>query len=85
MVVVHQVQVSYIHCYISPFGVIPKRAKPGQWQLIVYLSSPSNASVNDGIDKDMCSVSYVTVGRVVDELLQLGPGALMGVVVVYIL
>ena len=78
MVVVHPVQVSYIHCHISPFGVIPKRAKPGQWRLIVDLSSPSSASVNDGIDKDMCSVSYVTVDQVVDELLRLGPGALMG-------
>ena len=78
MVVVHPVQVPYIHCHISPFGVIPKRAKPGKWRLIVDLSSPSNASVNDGIDKDMCSVSYVTVDQVVDELLRLVPGALMG-------
>lgn len=43
----------YIHCHISPFGVIPKKSKPGHWRLIVDLSSPENASVNDGIDKDM--------------------------------
>ena len=78
MVVVHPEEVPYIHCHISPFGVIPKKAKPGQWRLIVDLSSPSNTSVNDGIDRDMCSVAYVTVDQVIDELLRLGPQTSMG-------
>ncbi len=63
-----------IHC---PFGVIPKKAKPGHWCLIVNLSSPENASVNDGIDKDMCSTSYITTDSVVDRILQVGRGALL--------
>ena len=42
------------------------------------LSAPINASVNDGIDKDMCSISYITIDQIVDKLLQLGRGALMG-------
>ena len=71
------VEIPHIHCHISPFRVIPKRAKPGKRRLIVDLSSPSNASVNDSIEKDMCSVSYVTIEHIVDELLCLGPGALM--------
>ena len=75
MVVVLTGQVSYIRCHISQFGVIPKGARPGKWRLIVDLSSPSNASVNDGIDKNMCSVSYVTIDQIVDKLLQLSPRA----------
>ena len=77
MVVIPPTQVPYIHCHISPFGVIPKKAKPGKWRLIVDLSSPMNASVNDGIDKDMCSISYITIDQVVDVIVQLGHGALM--------
>ena len=34
---------------ISSFGVIPKKGQPGKWRLIVDLSSPWGASVNDGI------------------------------------
>lgn len=45
---------------ISPFGVIPKKAA-GQWRLILDLSSPSGSSVNDGISKDLCSLSYVSI------------------------
>ena len=61
IVVIPQSQVPYIHCHISPFGVIPKKAKPGKWCLIVDLTSPANASVNDGIDRDMCSLLPVVV------------------------
>ena len=42
--------------HISPFGVIPK-AVPGKRRLIVDLSSPQGKSVNDGISKDLCSLS----------------------------
>ena len=59
MVVISPTQVPLIHCQISPFGVIPKKTKPGKWRLIVDLSSLMNASVNDGIDRDMCSISYI--------------------------
>ena len=41
----------------SDFGVIPKSS--GGWRLIVDLSSPGGWSVNDGIQEDLCSVSYV--------------------------
>ena len=39
---------------ISSFGVIPK-STPGKWRLILDLSSPHGKSVNDGIDKTLCS------------------------------
>ena len=43
---------------VSRFGVIPK-GKTGKWRLIVDLSSPDGASVNDGIDPDLCSLTYM--------------------------
>ncbi len=77
MAVVHPEDMPHIHCHISPFGVIPKKSKPGHWRLIVHLSSPENASVNDGINKDMCSTSYITTDWVIDHILSLGRGTLM--------
>ena len=43
---------------VSLFGVIPKRHAPHKWRLIVDLSSPKGCSVNDGISKELCSLSY---------------------------
>ena len=42
----------YPNLHVSSFGVIPKRGQPGKWHLILDLSSPGKASVNDGIDLD---------------------------------
>ena len=64
-----------IHC--SPIGIIPKKNKPGKWRLIVDLSSPENGSVNDGIEKDICSLSYTSVDVVADKVLALGRGAML--------
>ena len=63
--------------HISPFGVIPKKNKPGKWRLILDLSSPEGHSVNDGISKDLCSLSYVSIDDAVTGILQVGRGALM--------
>ena len=60
---------------VSPFGVIPKPSKPGQWRLIVDLSSPQGASVNDGISSKWASLAYVSVDQIVDTVLQLGQGS----------
>ena len=43
------------------FGVIPKK-HPGKWRLIVDLSHPRGRSVNDGIEKELCSLSYTFCG-----------------------
>ena len=61
---------------ISPFGVIPK-GQTGKWRLIVDLSSPHGSSVNDGIDSELCSLSYVSVEDVASIILRLGRGTLM--------
>lgn len=65
-----------VHC--SPIGVIPKKHKPGKWRLIVDLSSPEGASVNDGVSKDMCSLSYTSVDIIAEKVVSLGQGTLLG-------
>ena len=60
--------------HVSGFGVIPKSHK---WRLIVDLSSPDGSSINDGIDRATCSLSYVTVDDIAQVALQLGRGALI--------
>ena len=47
--------------HISPIGFIPKKNKPGKYRLIVNLSAPEGASVNDGISFVASSFHYVTV------------------------
>ena len=63
-----------VHC--SHMGVIPKRYKPNKQQLIVDLSSPGDASVNNEIGK-MCSLSYTSVDVVVERIPDLGKNALL--------
>lgn len=57
---------------LNPFGVIPKRGRPGKWRLIVNLSSPDGRSVNDSISAEYCSISYATVDDAVRIIRQLG-------------
>ena len=54
-----------MHVHRSPFGVIPKRNKPGKWRLILNLSAPDKASVNDGISKELSSLGYMSVDDLV--------------------
>lgn len=64
-------------CHISPIGMVPKSGFPPKWRLIVDLSSPRNASVNDGISPDLCSVKYATVDCALLFIRQLGRGSLL--------
>ena len=57
--------------------VIPKHGQPGRWWLIVDLSFPTRTSINDGIDKDSCSLQYTTVDNATRLSSQLGQGTLM--------
>ncbi len=63
--------------HTSPFGVIPKKRNSAKWRLIVDLSAPENASVNDGIDRSLCSLAYVSVDTVAEAVLELGRGTEM--------
>ena len=60
----------------SPIGVVEKK-EPGKFRTIMNLSFPSGLSVNDGIQKDKFSLSYVTVDNAIDIILSLGPGCLL--------
>ena len=64
-----------VHC--SPVGVIPKKNRPDKWRLIVDLSTPEGHSVNDGISKELPSLSYISVDAVISGIVSLGRGALM--------
>ena len=63
--------------HVSRFGVIPKAHQSGKWRLIVDLSHPKGASINDGIDPSLCSLSYTSVDEAANRVLQRGRGALM--------
>ena len=67
----------YPNLHVSSFGVIPKRGQPGKWRLIVDLSSPGGASVNDGIDPDEFTLHYITVDQAIRVVSKLGRGTLM--------
>ena len=62
--------------HISPFGVIPK-SEPGKWHLILDLSSPNSHSINDGVDKRVSSLSYVSIDDIADRVMLKGRGTLM--------
>ena len=64
------------YAHISRFGVIPKKYSQ-QWRLIVDLSHPIGFIVNDGILKDLCSLSCITVDTAIQHILSLGPGSLL--------
>ena len=61
--------------HINRFGVIPKSHQPNKWRLIVDLSFPVHRSVNDGIPKELCSMSYVTIDDAIRRIISVGPGA----------
>ena len=41
------------------------------------LSYPRGHSINDGIPKRLCSLSYISVDNAIDHIIQFGPGALL--------
>ena len=63
--------------HISPMGIIPKPNQPGKFRLIVDLSAPQGACVNEGISSDLCSLSYSSVDKAVELIRRRGKGCLM--------
>ncbi|KAM9319925.1 uncharacterized protein PAF06_004366 [Gastrophryne carolinensis] len=61
---------------VSPLGVVPKK-EPGKFRLIHHLSFPRGGSVNDGIAKELSSVSYTSFDFALAMVREVGPGALM--------
>ena len=62
---------------ISPFVVIPKSSQAGKWRLTVDLSSPEGASVNDGIEPDLCSLQYLRLDTVIQQVNRIVCGTML--------
>ena len=62
---------------ISRFGVIPKNHQPNNWRLIVDLSYLKGHSVNDGIPKSLCSLSYISVDDAIYHIITTGQHTLL--------
>ena len=45
--------------------------------LIFDLSHPGGRSVNDGIPKELCSMTYVSIDDAIRKITRLGPGSLL--------
>ena len=60
---------------MSPIGLIPKPHQPGKWKLIVDLSSPGGASVNDSIDTHVCHMRYASLLDAAELIMHLGAGS----------
>ena len=63
--------------HVNRFGVIPKGHNTGRWRLITDLSHPPDVSVNDGIDPELCSLSYISVDHVARVAASYPRGALL--------
>ena len=57
--------------------MIPKKSKPGNWRLIVDLSSPNGTSINNGIDTDRSSLSYASVDHLIALVISTGRGCFL--------
>lgn len=62
------------HVQVSPIGLVPKKGQQDQWRMIVDLSFPHSRSVNEGISKTLCSLSYSSVDTAVSEIMKKGRG-----------
>ena len=63
--------------HVNRMGLTPKGHNTGKWRLITDLSYPRGASVNDGIDPPLCSLSYTSVDDVANRISAMGNGTLM--------
>lgn len=57
--------------------ILHERRRTGGFRLIHHLSFPRGASVNDGIDPDLCSVVYMSFDATVGWVHKIGRGALL--------
>lgn len=58
----------------SRFGVIEKPHQPGKYRLIVDLSDPEGSSVNDGIEREICTLHYTSVEEAMARVCARGRG-----------
>ena len=63
---------AYPYVMVSSLGTVPKKHCQDKWRLILDLSHPKGASVKDGIDHTLCSLTYMKVDDIVQQVLSLG-------------
>ena len=63
--------------HTSPVGLVPKDHMPDRFRLIINLSAPEGASVNNGIVDSLTSLQYSHVADAVKLIKLAGAGALM--------
>ena len=52
--------------HTSPMGLVPKSSsRPGEFRLILDLSSPKGHALNDGIDPELCSLKYPAIDQAI--------------------
>lgn len=49
--------------HMSSLRLVPKAHQLGKFRLIIDLSAPQGASVNDGVPTEFCSVSYASMNN----------------------
>ena len=52
-------------------------SQPGKWRLTVDLSGPEGKSVNDGTETELCSLQYLHLDAVIEQINRVGHGALL--------
>ena len=62
--------------HINRFGLTP-RSEPNQWRMIIDLSFPAGAGVNDFIPDVEVSVKYTSVDDAIGFIIKCGRGALI--------
>ena len=67
----------YPQVQVSSLGTVPKKHVQNKWRLILDLSHPKGHSVNDGINKPLCSLTYTRVDNVVQKVITRGKGTLL--------
>ena len=65
--------------HVSSLGAVPKKHSDNKWRLILDLSHPKHHSVNDGIDRSLCSLSYTKVDFIVQRILSSGQETLLDI------
>ena len=59
---VPQMQISLVGVKLKCLSrVIPKCNRPNKWRLIVDLSAPLGASINDCVDQKFSSIAYTSI------------------------
>ena len=63
--------------FIAPLSESSQKKRGNKWRLIVDLSSPKGASINNGISSALTSIRYASIDDTVQTIHRLGNGTLM--------